>query len=215
MAAAPSETKPKKRTATREARRQQLIDATIDSVAKHGLSGTTLSSVTKGANLSHGVVNFHFETKDALYDATLDYLAKEHFELWFKAMQNAGPKPEDQLAAIIAVDFHKDICTPKKVAVWYAFWGQVKYRPNYVRIYAHYEEKRFEQISRLCGALIADGKYTHLNADRCARLIDAVVDGLWLNLLVYPKKSANKERLEDCMSHLADMFPKHFSTVNS
>ena len=68
----------KGRTATREARKQQLINATIDSISKRAFSGTTLATVTKGAKLSHGIVNFHFDSKESLYVETLGFLAQEH-----------------------------------------------------------------------------------------------------------------------------------------
>nr|NIS43004.1 TetR family transcriptional regulator [Desulfuromonadales bacterium] len=48
------------RTANREARRRQLIEATIASIAELGFTDTTLSTVTTRAGLSHGTINFHF-----------------------------------------------------------------------------------------------------------------------------------------------------------
>ena len=78
------------RTATREVRRQQLINATIESISKHGFSGTTLETVTKTAKLSHGVVNFHFDSKEDLYVETLGFLAREHYDCWHGAMERAG-----------------------------------------------------------------------------------------------------------------------------
>ena len=39
------------RAATKALRRQQLIDSTIDSIAKRGFSGTTLADVADGAAL--------------------------------------------------------------------------------------------------------------------------------------------------------------------
>ena len=65
------------RFAAREARRQQLIDATIDSISKRGFSGTTLATVTASVKLSHGTVNYHFDSKETLYVETLGYLAEE------------------------------------------------------------------------------------------------------------------------------------------
>ena len=41
-------------------RREQLINATIDSLAKRGYAATTLADVADGAGLSRGIVNFHF-----------------------------------------------------------------------------------------------------------------------------------------------------------
>ena len=106
------------RTAAREERRQQLINATIDSISKRGFSGTTLETVTKGAKLSHGIVNFHFKNKESLYSETLGYLAKEHYDCWHTAMTKAGPDPVDQLAAIVCIDFDKKkTCTGNRVVL--------------------------------------------------------------------------------------------------
>ena len=60
-----------KRTAARQERRQQLIDATMKCIAKKGMGSTTLSDVAGTAGLSQGIVNLHFESKDNLLNETL------------------------------------------------------------------------------------------------------------------------------------------------
>ncbi|GAB5467628.1 MAG: hypothetical protein Kilf2KO_06580 [Rhodospirillales bacterium] len=199
------------RAATRQARRRQLIDATIDSISKRGFSGTTLETVTKGAKLSHGVVHFYFDSKESLYVETLGFLAREHYELWHGAMLKAGDDPVRQLTAIVASDFAQSVCSPKKLAVWYAFWGQAKYRPNYLKIHSGYDEQRFVEIARLCREIAADGGYEGLDSDRVARGLEALIDGLWLNLLLYPKTSGRTKSLDDALCFLACAFPRHFA----
>ena len=54
------------RSATRALRRQQLIQSTIESIARRGFADTTLANVAAGAGLSRGIVNFHFRSKDQL-----------------------------------------------------------------------------------------------------------------------------------------------------
>src|SRR5512144_3072817 len=80
----------KGRKASKETRRQQLIEATIDSLAKRGYSETTMADVADGAGLSRGIVNFHFESKEKLLVATLQYMADEYSQHWRAALQNAG-----------------------------------------------------------------------------------------------------------------------------
>jgi len=205
------ENKPvKKRTAPREVRRKQLIMAAMDSISKRGFAATTLKHVTEKAKLSHGVVNYHFESKEALYDATLGFLAQEHYELWTKHQRDAGSDPANQMTAIIQADFDKKICTPQKLAVWFAFWGQAKYRPNYLKIHSKYDDERYEEIQRLCEELIKEGNYNHLDAKSLSRSIEAVIDGTWLSLMLYPSEKNRAMGLSDCCQVLASLFPKHF-----
>ncbi len=198
------------RTATRKARRQQLINATIDSISKNGFSGTTLASVTKGAKLSHGIVNFHFKSKEALYEHTLGFLAQEHHKRWSTALEKASSQPEKQLAAIVEVDFERNICSPKKLAVWYAFFGQAKHRPSYLKIHNKFDMERDEIIERLCAQIVKDGDYDHIDAVSTTRNLIALIDGHWLNLLLYPKLADRKQARDDCFAFLANAFPKHF-----
>ena len=198
------------RTASREVRRRQLIEATIDSIAERGFSETTLATVTKGAKLSHGTVNFHFNNKETLFVETLGFLAREHYDHWHGAMEAAGPDPSKQLASIIEVDFERIISSPKKLAVWFAFWGQAKYRPAYLDIHDRYDKQRAKEIKRLCGLIVEDGGYDNIDLASAARSIEALVDGLWLGLLLYPKKIRREAALGDCFAFLARLFPKHF-----
>ena len=49
----------KKRTASKEQRQEQLILATIQSVASRGLPETTMATVSAEAGLSQGIINRH------------------------------------------------------------------------------------------------------------------------------------------------------------
>ena len=199
------------RTATREERRRQLIAATIDSISKRGFSGTTLETVTRTAKLSHGVVNFHFDSKEELYVATLGYLAEEHYERWRAAAARAGPEPARRLAAIVGADFDRKICAAGKLAVWFAFWGQARYRPNYLAMPYRYDDERAAEIDRLCGEIVAEGCYDGLDPASLTRSIESLVDGLWLNMLLYPKEVTREMARDDCFRYLAQVFPRHFA----
>ena len=98
------------RKASKETRRQQLIEATIDSLAKRGYSETTMADVADGAGLSRGIVNFHFESKEKLLVATLQYMADEYSAHWRAALQKAGDDPARQLGVLVAADFDRSIC---------------------------------------------------------------------------------------------------------
>ena len=74
--------KGKNRTESKESRRLQLIHATMRSIARHGLSDTTVSTVLKEAGLSRGIINLHFQSKEKLLLETLSHVVDEYKTLW-------------------------------------------------------------------------------------------------------------------------------------
>jgi TetR/AcrR family transcriptional repressor of bet genes len=198
------------RSAPREKRRRQLINATIDSIAERGFSDTTLQTVSQGAGLSHGTINFHFTSKDRLFIETLKFLAQEHYEHWRASLSEAGPAPREQMIALIETDFALSICNPKKLAVWFAFWGEAKARPAYLEICDRYDQNRLNELTRLGQALKEEGAYESVNPRIVAKSLEAFVDGLWLNMLLYPDVFRRDEARQDCLTFLAGAFPRHF-----
>lgn len=198
------------RTASRKARRRQLIRATIDSVAKRGLSETTLATVTSGAKLSHGTINFHFRSKERLLVETLRSLSEEHHDHWRAALEKAGPAPQVRLAALVETDFDPGICTPKNLAVWFAYWGEAKARPAYLDICGSYDLERLAEMTRLCRLLKEDGRYDQIDPTVVAQSLESLIDGLWLNMLLYPQIYTRDGARRNCLAFLAGMFPRHF-----
>lgn len=115
---APQAEERKGRKASRETRQLQLIEATIDSLAKRGYSETTMANVADGAGLSRGIVNFHFESKDKLLVATLHHMADEYAAHWRGALEKAGTDPARRLRALVLADFDRSICNRRKLAAW-------------------------------------------------------------------------------------------------
>ncbi len=206
--------KPKRpRTASKQVRRQQLIDATIESIAKHGISGTTMTTVTRTAGLSIGLANFHFSTKQKLFEETLRYLAEEHHNFWLKSYEKANLAPEDKLTAIVAAHFHPSICNRKKVAVWYAFFGEASARASYRKLANAIDTERREVTVELCQQIIETGGYDKVDATDVAFTLEGLYDGFWLNILMYPGDFSRLDGMRRIEEYLAHLFPKHFQTI--
>jgi AcrR family transcriptional regulator len=128
-----------RRTASKEARRQQLIEATIKCISKRGIGSTTLGDVAKEAGLSQGIVNLHFQSKDNLFNETLRFLAEEYKSLFEKTLDKAGPGAADKLLALMELDLKPSVCDQRKLAVWFGFWGEVKAMPTYRKMCNEYD----------------------------------------------------------------------------
>lgn len=205
-----SETGKKSRTASPETRRRQLIEATISSISRHGISGTTLTAVTKEAGLSLGLVNFHFKSKDALLSETLKFLAEEHRALWMSALTRPDLGPADKLRALIDAQFHPSICNRMKLSVWFAFFGEARHRKSYRAITSEIDMERQEVCTELCREIIREGGYADLSGEGLALTLEGLFDGLWLNILMYPAKFTRNAAHRQVLSYLALAFPRHF-----
>lgn len=198
------------RTAPPETRRRQLIDATVTAISKHWISGTTLTVVTKEAGLSLGLVNFHFKSKDALLAETLKFLADEHRDLWMKKLDQPGLTPADKLRAVVDAQFHPQVCNRRKLAVWFAFFGEAAHRKSYISTSGQIDLERQDLCAGLCREIIAEGGYDGLSPEAVVHCIEGLFDGLWLNILMYPARFKRQEAHARVMSYLALAFPHHF-----
>ena len=213
LKASASEPEKRGRKASKETRRQQLIEATIDSLAKRGYAETTMADVADGAGLSRGIVNFHFESKEKLLVATLQYMADEYSVHWRSALQKAGDDPARQLGALVAADFDRSICNRRKLAAWCAFWGEAKSRPTYQALCGARDEGYQNVFIDLCRRLKADGGYD-FDAHSTALGLSAMLEGLWLRLMMGTEEVTRETAHHAAGEFLASVFPKHFSREN-
>nr|WP_202314695.1 MULTISPECIES: transcriptional regulator BetI [unclassified Mesorhizobium] len=199
----------KGRKASKETRRQQLIEATIDSLARRGYSETTMADVADGAGLSRGIVNFHFESKEKLLVATLQHMADEYSAHWRAALAKAGDDPARQLHALVAADFDRSICNKRKLAAWFAFWGEAKSRPTYQALCGARDEAYQQVFIDLCRKLKDEGGYDY-DVWGTALALSAMLEGLWWRLMLGTENVTRETALSAARGFLAAYFPKHF-----
>ena len=199
-----------RRTEDKSVRRVQLIEATIECIAKHGIVGTTLAKVTEVAGLSLGLVNFHFASKECLFEETLRFVANEHRAQWQKGIKSKNLSDADRFLAIIDSFFHPHICSRKKLSVWFAFFGEAANRSTYRTIVADIDEERHQESMQLIRGFAADGNSVGIDPIFVSLTLEALVDGLWLNMLIYPENFSRDQSKNQVRRVLALMFPHHF-----
>ena len=199
-----------KRTASRRQRRQQLIDATMKCIARKGMSGTTLGDVAKEAGLSQGIVNLHFESKENLLNETLRCIADDYKSQFNRTLEKSGPDASSKLHALMELDLRPSILDRRKLAVWFAFWGEVKSRPRYREVCEQSDEYYDEVLNSLCEEIIKDGDYKNISPAAVATVLTSVTNGMWLSYLISPKRFDRQNATNAVDEYLRSIFPKHF-----
>ena len=203
------------RSMPKQARRKQLIEATIKCIAEKGLSGTTMADVTQQAGLSMGIVNLHFETKEKLLIETLRFISTEYTSGLTKIFNNEKLSTEEKITSHVSFDFSRKITDRNKLAVWFAFWGETKSRPTYLSICADYINEIATNLTKLFAELKDEGNYTSIDPELVCVCYTALSDGLWLDLLVTPRGLKPDQAQRVAMHYLRTQFYNHFSAEKS
>lgn len=201
------------RAAAKAERRQNLIEATITSIARYGLSGTTLARVTEIAGVSMGLVNFHFETKERLLEAVLTHLADDQRTFWHRRNQDASLSTADRLMAIIDSRFHGRVSDRRSLAIWFAFWGDASAREIYRRVVGGVDEEILEATVAILTLMVQEGGYTNLDPLETALAMEAMYDGLRLNMLLYPEEFNSLNSRARALDFVAAILPCHFNAT--
>ena len=206
----PSEATAPPRKMSRESRRGQLIQSTIETLAARGYARTTLTEVARTAGLSHGLVNFHFETKEKLLSETLAWLAEEYRLNWLSYLDKAGEDPAAQLAALLQADFDPVICTPARLSAWCSFWGEAQSRPLYQVQCGSNDDAYNSRMEAICARLLGQGGYGG-DPVRVARVLRVTTEGVWLDLMTMSPPYTLEEAKATLHTCAAAFFPRHFT----
>jgi AcrR family transcriptional regulator len=197
------------RKAPRAFRREQLIEAVISTVAQRGLPQTTLNDVAKAAGVSHGLVNFHFQSKEALLAETLSYMSNEHREIWTAALKAADPSPAHRLNALILAEFDKINLSRDRLVAWSIFWSDGLIGSLYMDHCGENDRAHTIAFEDACQTLAASGGY---EIDHClaARVLRLAILGVKVELLYSAESYEAEEALKTAYFTAANLFPRHF-----
>src|SRR6202453_4094524 len=148
--------------------RQRLIDACISALHIYGPSRTTVEKVVAIAKMSPGIVRFYFDSKAAMLVASLQFLAAEFEEQLLVPVAKLKSRPVAALQLLVDLYLDPDIASPRKVSVWYAFWGEASSRQEYYDICGQKDESFAALVRELIAGLIAVTSQRHLDPDGVA-----------------------------------------------
>src|SRR5580658_9768497 len=83
---------PRKRQARSTARLTQILDQSLECFAEQGFERATYDDLIRRSNVSRGSFYWYFPSKEALYDAVLDYCVSGYVTRVETAFANTDPK---------------------------------------------------------------------------------------------------------------------------
>lgn len=190
-----------------ELRKQQIIEATLDSIDQAGLSQLSLDKIASKAGITKGNLVFHFGNRDSLLEKALQFMNQEYLDCWQGLLKAAGDNPVDQIEALINSRFTAKICSRKKISIWYAFWGETRSRPGYQKVCGETDQAYSTALKRCCSAIknIYGGS---LDSATAAQAIEGMIDGLWQDILISPQPMKRSDAAAAVHRLLHALFPE-------
>jgi AcrR family transcriptional regulator/nitrite reductase/ring-hydroxylating ferredoxin subunit len=209
----PARSSPAKARSTRSRQRQRLIDACISALHIHGPSRTTVEKVVALADLSPGIVRFYFDSKAAMLVASLEYLAAEFEERVLLPVSQLRHAPVAALELLVDLYLDPLIASPRKVSVWYSFWGEASSRQEYYDICGRKDEEFAALVHELIGRLIAQTGAAHLDADGIALGLIGVLEMMWQTFAFQSEASIDRAAARRrSLAYLRSVFPGQFDS---
>ena len=204
-----SEPRPTGREAIKAWNRQKIIDATIDVINSHGIAGTTIARVVKRANVSMGLVNVHFKSKDALLTEVLQQMAQAYGLHWRQRVDKAAQDPVSLIWAMVLADFDANVLNLENLGVWFAFRAQVRAKPEYLDLIGTREP---EQVQFFISQFRKLNVKTSREYDpmMLTQLLTAMVAGMWIEFHLDPGKFDRSGALQGLFLFLDVFYPGCF-----
>jgi AcrR family transcriptional regulator len=195
--------KPEGQTFIEEARRKQIIDAALQTIAEQGYTQTSFAEIAKGLGITKGLIAYHFNGKHDLITSAIHTILNRQ-GAYIKSHVDGKEIASEKLQAYIGSSFEYIEQNRSHFVALVDLWGS----------FTSAEEK--EAFSRAaydpCRAhlkkILAVGKNQHefakLNDQTMATVIQGAIDGVMLQWVFDPEAVD----LKDASRELSEMFVK-------
>ena len=196
--------------------RQRLIDACISALHIYGPSRTTVEKVVAIAKMSPGIVRFYFASKAAMLVASLQFLSAEFDEQLLVPVARLKSRPVAALELLVDLYLDPEIASPRKVSVWYAFWGEASSRQEYYDICGQKDEGFAALVHELIERLILETAQPQLDPDGIALGLIGVLEMLWQDFAFRSEADIDRPGAKRrAMAYLRSIFPGQFTAADA
>ncbi len=201
----PAKTKPveEKKTFIEEARRKQIIDAALQTIADQGYTQTSFAEIAKGLGITKGLIAYHFNGKHDLITSAIHTILNRQ-GIYIKSLVDAKEKASEKLQVYIESSFDYIAQNRPHFVALVDLWGS----------FTSTEEKEaFSQtaydpcrahLKKIFRIGVEQKEFAKFDEQAMASVIQGAIDGIMLQWVFDPKAV----KLQEASSELSEMFVK-------
>lgn len=168
------------RRAKGQARQERIVEATIQVISDRGLNKFRIADVAELAGISAGHLTYYFGTRTELLMAAIRW-SEERYILVVRAELAEIRDPWTRLERLVERAAAEGPGDPGW-RLWFEVWSAADGDPSVGRVYEELDARWRGAFADVIRYGHAQGVFADVDADRIARLISSVVDGLSFQL---------------------------------
>ncbi len=168
-------------------RREQIVQATIQCLARDGYARLTMKTLAREAGVSQGILHYYFADKAAILVAVLESVTADLNHRLEQAQQAHLQAPAKRLQAVIRTCLEAAQACPELWQVFIQLWGEMMHDEQLSAINADLYTNMRRQIAVLLTLGIRQGAFRRINVEETAAMILGLVDGMALQLTFDPQ----------------------------
>ena len=160
-------------------RREQIVDALLEQIARAGYAGATIQSIAAAAGINAGLIHYHFKDKRGILVAAVDTLAA-YARARYERRAAAATTPRERLRAYVDARLaYGDDARADAVAAWVMIGAEAVRDADVRAVYAQSVDAELRQVRALVRARLADAGKRTRGATKLAAALVAFVEGVF------------------------------------
>ena len=163
----------------------------------------TVAKVAREAGVSQGLLNFHFDSKEALLGEVLRDLV-DGYDRDCELAAGCGGSPEERLRALM-ISLLRHAEDPVRLGSWFAFWGDASARSLYEEIGGPVDRATFRRLAQLGREILPPDTPEEVPTQMADALV-ALVNGHWVMKLMRPQEVQLDDGLAAVWTYLESLY---------
>ena len=167
-----------------ELRLDALLRIAADVIVDRGFARTRTQDVAAAAGVSPSLVYYHFPSKDAMLTQAFAYVAEQDLARMQSVIESKA-SPTEKLARLL-----RNLAPTgrsKSWAIWIDGWSEAMRVPELEKVSRRMDLRWREALTEVIGAGVADASFACEDAAGAAWRINAIIDGLAVQMTVHEK----------------------------
>jgi AcrR family transcriptional regulator len=181
-----------------DVRRRALVEATIESLKRHGHEGLSVRRISAEARVSIGLINHHFPNKNALVAEAYRHFNSQLIEGIRASVGRATDSPRERLRALFKATFSPPNLDRDVLAVWIVLWSLFHHSAEIQAVHEEAYSGYMTLLREELGGLQKEHGRMKMSLRLAAIGLQALLDGLWLEWCLDPDNFTPREAVTLC-----------------